>query len=173
MNSQEALDIIDKKLAKKVGKPPLKKSELIEAMAQALLKKRLEENKVKEAKYKEALSSLKIAVIKQFKLQALDNLESFEASVYEYGDKIRLNFDINFSPSLFPKELQNIKNNPATYYSYNKTNIQQIRQEIRQALIQKGPSRIEELLKDELVCKKFEQMAEEILAISAKSIELK
>lgn len=171
MTNQEALEIIDKKLAKKVGKPPLKKSELIEAMAQALLKKRMAEKEEKEEAHNKASEKLKLAALKQLHARGLEGLLNADTYFTDYQTKIVINVKTEFPNNLFPKEIEELKNNPPHYYSLTKLDIRCIRNEIRAALATKGPSRISELLKDPAICKKFEQMAEEVLTTSATVIE--
>lgn len=161
MNSTEALEVIDKKLAKKI-KPPLNKAEMIEAMAQALYNKRLANYTQLQAQYTKAKKDLHEAV----KLVAKDYItpESI-GEPYFYSGELNLEVSIRIK---IPKVnmisyMTAIIANPEPSRSLN-PDIWAIKRDLKQQLANKPALRVAELLKDEKIQKKFLQAGEELLA---------
>lgn len=166
--TQEALDITIFDSA-----PPLKRTEVIEAMAKALYQKRFQEVEAKRKAFEAASTNLKQALIKQLHEFELSSLLEANSYWVDYDSHIRFNLEVRFNYALVSKEWAEVQKNPNPSPSFKYLNIDSIKGELRRALAVKGMSRVDELLKDTVISKKFEQMAEEVLTTSATIIDTK
>lgn len=161
MNSQEALAVLDKKMSKKI-KPPLSKAEIIEAMTQAVFNKRQANFEDLQKKAAKAQAELKEAVGKLLPSVVLP--EHMNGTPYSNTDaEMQVTCYVKFPKSLVEKYYRAVKANPEPGYNM-KPDYFRLKKEIKQQLSNKPALRIQELLKDESIQKKFLQAGEEVLA---------